>query len=400
MAKFDYEVLSRDGSTLTGRLQAETEADAIRELERRGLTTLHIEAVKPRVPRRLTGRRRARPSDVALALQELSTMLVSGVPAAEAVAAQANSGHPPDILAGFSQMATALTRGVGFASTLEASGIPLPAYAIQLAKAGEMTGRLGEALGDAARQMEEAEANASEIRNALVYPSVLVGAGTLAVILLFVFVVPKFGRLLERADELPLLAWSVLSLGRWVDGNLVLLSVAGLAVAVGCTAVWRNATIRTKALDAAARAPLLGDWLVEAEIARWASVLAALAGQRVPLLDALDLANSALRFPSRRQRLVQAARRVREGVALSQALEDGEALTPTGYNLIRVGERSGELPAMLASLGRLYTEASRRRIKRLMALVEPMAILIIGSVIGVIILAVVLAITSANDIAI
>lgn len=327
-------------------------------------------------------------------------MLVSGVPAAEAVAAQANSGHPPDILAGFSQMATALTRGVGFASTLEASGIPLPAYAIQLAKAGEMTGRLGEALGDAARQMEEAEANASEIRNALVYPSVLVGAGTLAVILLFVFVVPKFGRLLERADELPLLAWSVLSLGRWVDGNLVLLSMAGLAVAVGCAAVWRNATIRTKALDAAARAPLLGDWLVEAEIARWASVLAALAGQRVPLLDALDLANSALRFPSRRQRLVQAARRVREGVALSQALEDGEALTPTGYNLIRVGERSGELPAMLASLGRLYTEASRRRIKRLMALVEPMAILIIGSVIGVIILAVVLAITSANDIAI
>ena len=400
MAKFDYEVLSRDGSTLTGRLQADTEAEAIRELERRGLLTLHIEEVRPRAPRHLFGKRRARPSDVALALQELSTMLVSGVPAAEAVAAQANSGHTPDILAGFARMATGLTRGVGFASTLEASGIPLPMYAIQLAKAGEMTGRLGESLGDAARQMEEAEANAAEMRNALVYPCVLVGAGVLAVILLFVFVVPKFDRLLERADDLPLLAWAVLSTGQWVEGNLVLLSIAGLALALGAIGAWRSTAIRARALDAIARAPLVGEWLIEAEIARWASVLAALAGQRVPLLDALDLANSALRFPSRRQRLAQAARRVREGVALSQALEDGEALTPTGYNLIRVGERSGELPAMLASLGRLYTEASRRRIKRLMALVEPLAILIIGSVIGIIILAVVLAITSANDIAI
>ncbi|MCE2943372.1 MAG: type II secretion system F family protein, partial [Xanthomonadaceae bacterium] len=142
------------------------------------------------------------------------------------------------------------------------------------------------------------------------------------------------------------------------------------------------------------------DWLAEAEIGRWASVLAALVGQRVPVLTALELATEAIRFPQRRRRMAQVARRVRDGVPLSDALEDQDALTATGYNLVRVGERSGELAAMLASLGRLYDEAGRRRMKRFLALIEPLAILLIGSVIGVIILAVILAITSANDLAV
>jgi len=307
-------------------------------------------------------------------MHEVATMLLSGVPVAEAVAAQAASGHHPGLVAGFSAIRDGIARGQGFSDALAASGIALPAYVLQLCRAGEMTGRLGESLRDGVAQMEEAAASAAELRNALVYPVILVIAGIAAVLLLFIFVVPKFSRLLDRADDLPLLAWGVLSLGQWVNDHLMLLGAAGVGAVL--------------------------DWLAEAEIGRWACVLAALVGKRVPVLIALELATEAIRFPQRRRRMAQVARRVRDGVPLSDALEDQDALTATGYNLVRVGERSGELAAMLASLGRLYDEAGRRRMKRFLALIEPLAILLIGSVIGVIILAVILAITSANDLAV
>ena len=84
----------------------------------------------------------------------------------------------------------------------------------------------------------------------------------------------------------------------------------------------------------------------------------------------------------------------------SDALEDHDALTATGYNLVRVGERSGKLASMLDSLARLYEEAGRNRMKRVLILLEPIAILVIGSMIGTIILGVILAITSANDLAV
>lgn len=400
MARWDYEVLAADGSTLTGVVQAASEAEALRELERKGLLALRLTEHRTASARTRFSAESPRESDVILAMHELATMLLSGVPVAEAVAAQAASGHHPGLVAGFSAIRDGIARGQGFSDALAASGIVLPPYVLQLCRAGEMTGRLGESLRDGVAQMEEAAASAAELRNALVYPTILVVAGIAAVLLLFIFVVPKFSRLLDRADDLPLLAWGVLSLGQWVNEHLLLLGSLAIAAVLGLVALLRRPAVRLALLDGASRVPLLGDWLAEAEIGRWASVLAALVGQRVPVLTALDLATDAIRFPQRRRRMAQVARRVRDGVPLSDALEDQDALTATGYNLVRVGERSGELAAMLASLGRLYDEAGRRRMKRFLALIEPLAILLIGSVIGVIILAVILAITSANDLAV
>ena len=103
---------------------------------------------------------------------------------------------------------------------------------------------------------------------------------------------------------------------------------------------------------------------------------------------------------SRRARMGEVTRAVRGGSSLADALEDHDALTATGYNLVRVGERSGKLASMLDSLARLYEEAGRNRMKRVLILLEPIAILVIGSMIGTIILGVILAITSANDLAV
>ena len=146
------------------------------------------------------------------------------------------------------------------------------------------------------------------------------------------------------------------------------------------------------------RLPVIGPWRVESETASWAKVLATLLANRVPLLDALDLAQTGVRSPSRRARLQEVARSVRAGMPLAESLEEQEALKASGYNLVRVGERSGELPAMLRTLATLCENAGRIRMKQFLTLLEPMAIMLIGGVIGVIMIGIILAITSANDI--
>jgi general secretion pathway protein F len=162
----------------------------------------------------------------------------------------------------------------------------------------------------------------------------------------------------------------------------------------------RKPELRAQALDTLSRWPVVGPWLVEADTARWAKVLGALLGNKVPLMRGLELAQSGLQLPQRRARMGEVTRAVRGGASLADALEDHDALTATGYNLVRVGERSGKLASMLDSLARLYEEAGRNRMKRVLILLEPIAILVIGSMIGTIILGVILAITSANDLAV
>jgi general secretion pathway protein F len=397
MPRFHYQVLNAEGVSLEGMLRADSERDAARQLERRGLAVVEIRSGEAggRVQRG-----RLRHGDVILALQELATMLTSGVSIADAVGSQAVGAHHPRIVAAFATMSRDLQRGQAFSATLAKCGLPLPEYVIQLARAGELTGELGRALRDASTQLEYEQQLRNEMRNALIYPAVLVLAGVAAVAIMFIFVVPKFASLLQHAKDLPLLAWLVLHAGTWTRANFgLLLVLLGLAGA-GATWALRKPELRAAAMDLLSRWPVVGPWLVEADTARWAKVLGALLGNKVPLMRGLELAQSGLQLPQRRARMGEVARAVRGGASLADALEDHDALTATGYNLVRVGERSGKLASMLDSLAKLYEEAGRNRMKRVLILLEPIAILVIGSVIGTIILGVILAITSANDLAV
>jgi general secretion pathway protein F len=397
MPRYHYQALNAEGISLEGMLRADSEREAARQLERRGLSVIEVRSGEAGARER---RGRLRNGDVILALQELATMLTSGVSIADAVGSQALGAHHPRIVAAFAGMSRDLQRGQAFSATLSKCGLPLPEYVVQLARAGELTGELGKALRDASAQMEYEQQLRNEMRNALIYPAVLVAAGVAAVAIMFIFVVPRFASLLEQAHELPWLAWAVLALGTWSREQFWLLAL--LLVAAGGGAAWalRKPELRARGLDLLSRWPVLGPWLVEADTARWAKMLGALLGNKVPLMRGLELAQAGLQLPQRRARMGEVTRAVRGGASLADALEDHDALTATGYNLVRVGERSGKLASMLDSLARLYEEAGRNRMKRVLILLEPIAILVIGSVIGTIILGVILAITSANDLAI
>lgn len=397
MARFVFKAYNAEGAMLDGEVVAASEREAARSLERRGLAVLSIGEAGA-TPARQGRVRRLRPVDTTLMLHELATLLQSGVGLAEAVASQASVSRHPRLADALEQMSTGLRRGLSFSQALSDSGLALPGYVGTLVRSGEKSGQLGKALQDAVAQMEYDEQVRTEIRQALTYPAVLVAAGIGAVVMMFAFVVPKFSMLLDRGADLPWLGWAVLTAGTFARQWWWLLLCLAVAAGVLVARQFGDPLRRARVFQWLEGLPVIGPWRVEAETAAWSRILATLLGNRVPLLDALALAQGSVRSPRRLARLEEAARTVRAGGTLADALEEQGALSPTGYNLVRVGERSGELPAMLDSLARLSENSGRARMKQFLALLEPAAILLIGSAIGTIMVGIILAITSANDI--
>ena len=393
--KYEYRAISESGDTESGVIDIETERAAARLLGQQGLTVLEISPFQ----RQAEGKpERAKAADILQVLDELVTLLGSGVALVDAVDSLAEAQTNAHIGFALELMSSNLQQGKSFSEVLKDSRLQLPDYFYQLAAAGELTGKLALSLSDGVEQMRSDQELLSDTRNALIYPSVLVVSGILAVGLVFVVVVPKFSNLLKDDVDLPFLASAVLHTGMFFNQHaLAILVVAALSVLL-VGGISRRPAVRARVLDKMSSWPVIGSWLIESETGRWTAVLSALLGNGVPLMESLQLANRGVRIPSRQRKLNNAMQAVKEGETLSAALKAQNALLPTAYNILRVGEKAGELPAMLKSLANLYEKSGRNRMKRMLILIEPLAILIIGSAIGTIILGIILAITSASDI--
>ena len=396
MPDYDYEIVDSNGQAGKGRVEAASRADAVRQLSRDGRTVVAVDEHRERATGAL--QRGLKAQDVTVAFNELATLLESGVPLGDAVTAQARGTHHPRLAAAFDGMARDLMRGHSYLEVLRESNLPLPDYVYQLVEAGELQGRLAESLRGAVQQMEYDLKVAADIRGALTYPSILVVAGIAAVLFVFTFVVPQFSNLLESDVDMPFLATAVLSAGVWFNANIWLLVGILVAVAAVGTVLMRQEGLRRRVTDAVAVLPVVRGWFSEVDTAKWASVMGTMLESRVELMEALGLASRSVRISRRKDMLDRAADDVRGGVALSAALESQDALTPTGYNLIRVGEQSGRLAEMMRALAKLYEENSTRRMQRVLTLIEPAAIVLIGGFLGTIMIGIILAITSVNEI--
>ena len=393
--EYQYEAIDANGDAVKGQLEADSEVDLVRRLSRDGHTVVEIsERRRSALP---VFQRRLRAADLLGAFHELATLIESGVSLSDAIVAQSRGTYHPALRKAFDVVAKELTRGQSILRALRAADLPLPEYVYQLVEAGELSGRLPQSLRSAVSQMEYEQRVSKDLRGALLYPAILTTSGIVAVAVVFAFAVPQFANLLEEAEELPFLARAVLATGVWFNDNTLLLTLLAVGAVLALLAAWRQPAMRRVAMDGVAALPLLGSWLTESDTAKWASVMGAMLAARVELMDALALASQGVRISSRRLMLERAVADVKSGSALSAALEKQSALTPTGYNLIRVGEQSGQLPEMMRALATLYDDNADRRMKRVLTLIEPLAILLIGGAIGTIMAGLILAITSANS---
>ena len=398
--QYSYQALETTGFLQKGTLDAPSEAAALAALQERELVPLEISAGKSATEFQFAARSSSiRRTDLVAVIREIATLLNSGVALAEAFSTLLEATSHPRLREALSSMNSAIRGGDGFSVALEKSQLHFPKYVYALSKAGEATGDLGSSLARCAEQLEFDEQMRSEAREALTYPMILVLTGIAAIAFIFSFVVPRFAGMLKgRNVDLPLLSKWVLGTGVYVhDHWIAVIVVFGLMIASGIV-LFRNAKTMQHFVAFLRRLPVLSGWVAGGETARWTAMLAVLVQSKVPILMSIELASVAVQLADNSRQLRGVEDDVRKGKKLSVAVEERHLLEGTSLTMLKVGEKSGQLGAMLAYVASYSAEKQRALQRRLVALIEPISILLIGLSLGVIMVGVIMAMTSLTEI--
>lgn len=398
--QFSYRALDDSGFVLQGLLDAASEPEALALLQERGFTPIELKAHRLGVGRQqFSGSQVVRHSDIVALIRELATLLGSGVGLSEAFSTLLEATGHSGLREALSQLNSAVRGGEGFSSSLQKSSLKLPPYVHALSRAGEATGDLGSALARCADQLEFDQRMREEAKEALTYPVILVLTGVAAIAFIFSFVVPRFAGMLQgRSVDLPLLSKWVLSTGVYVHDHWVGVLLFFAVLAAGAVALSRHSQAGKVLMKTLSRLPVLAKWVAGGETARWTSMLSVLVQSKVPILMCIELAASAVQLPENSSRLKSVENDVRRGKRFSSAIEDQRLLEGTSLTMLKVGEKSGQLGSMLGYVAGYTADKHRALQRRMVALIEPISILVIGLALGVIMVGVVMAMTSLTEI--
>lgn len=403
MPTFVCQSIGPDGALVEGRVIAGTRASAFDQLRARGhLPVSAAEAGEERKGFRfLTLDRRKIPDKQLLAVtKELSLLLGAGQQLEQALALIVKSAPSARVGRALTDIRDRIRSGASFADALESTG-QFPALYIAMVRAGESGGTLDQAIERNGLLIGRTVQMRDTVISALLYPTILVTVAVLSVGLMLKFVVPQFAVLFEGTEvSLPWITQLVLGLSGWVNefGLIGLVSVLCAILVLPRAKAWFGLELWWD--GAILRLPIVGELVAVQQTARFARTLSSLHRSGVPLPLALNLsgkvvANRAI------VALVEAMRvGVREGKTLGSALGPQSPIPSLAAHLIRVGEEGGRLDDVLVQVADIYDAKFELAVKRLLGVLEPACVIVLGIFIGGIIVAILLAVISVNELAI
>ena len=397
---FTYKALDTSGQQVAGVLQASDEKSAFDALVGRGLSPFELREKRASSGGIRLGSSKIRKRDLARYIRQMATLLNAGVGLLETLETLSQSAAHAELAKRTTKIRKDLRAGKKLSAGLGDHVPELPDYVVKLAELGELTGALPKALKDAADRHDYEETLQSEIRAALSYRLFLMTVGGGIVLLMFLFVVPRFNVLLgDRIDEAPFLSRMVIGGGVWLRDNWPVAAI----VVIGLVALYmvcvRYKPLRDGVRLQMERMPLVGRFLAQADIGNWSRTVGVALENKAPLIDALRLGEEGANSPRFQRNLKIVRRSVRAGRPLDEALfEAQQDIEPVVIDLIRTGRNAGALGEMMTFAADIFEKEARERAKKLTGLMEPFAILMIAAIVGTIVISIVMAMTSLYEI--
>ncbi|MFH0943744.1 MAG: type II secretion system F family protein [Planctomycetota bacterium] len=388
MPTFQYIAVDSRGREVAGKVEASDERAAISELRDRSLLvmdvgeTLAASREKPEAASLLRGIGPIRERDRIIFLRQMALMVRSGLTLLQALRVCGNQTHRKALRASIERMANAIQSGQCFSSAMEESRAHFPSLAVKLVETAEATGELDPVLERIAADLENRAQVKSKLLTGMAYPAIVFTVSIGVAGFLVLRVIPKFSNFFsQRSIELPAMTRALLDLSAWIQMSwpflLILLTTSLFTVALA------YATPRGRLLldGLLLKLPVIGRLLTLAAMSRFAQALAAMLGSGVTILESLRITRGLISNNAISRSLGQARERVLEGSDLSRSLAS-PAIPLLVRQVIGVGERSGALSDALSDLGKFYQRELEGNLQRMSAIVEPMMILIVVSMVG------------------
>lgn len=318
--------------------------------------------------------------------RELLALLGAGLPLLEAFETLGEKEHVPAIRRLIDGLGARLRAGQSLSQALGDFPQAFPPLFVASIHASEQSGAIPDALRRFIAYQEQVDAVRKKVASAMIYPSLLLAAGSLVIVFLMGYVVPRFSRIYaDRIMELPWLSRVLLEWGRLIDDNGWTVLIA-LTLALG--ALWhlaRRPGSENWLATLLRRIPAFGEHLRLYQLTRLYRTLGMLLRGGIPISAALGLVPGLL-AADLRQGLDDAAEQIREGQPLSQALTRNGLSTTVAARLLRVGERTGQMHEMLDNIANFHEDEIARRVDMFTRTIEPVLMMVIGLAIGAIVI--------------
>ena len=407
MTVYTYKATDKNGTYVEGNISASDYKGAIQQI--RKLNYFPVKVSEGKGSSKLSSEMAlSMPSwgspiplkDLMTLTQQLATLVDSGLTLDDGLATLIKLSETEKIRSVLADVRKQVHAGSSFADALAEHPKVFSKLYVNMIRAGEAGGILGETLSRLALFMEKSVELKNSIRSAMVYPAILTLVGGTAVIILITFVIPQFSKLFEEMGAaLPLPTQIMLGLSSLIINYwpALILAITGFIAAFTFYIKTNNGRLKWDGI--LLKLPLFGPLIQKIEVSRFSLTLATLLKSGVPILQAMGIVQSILINRVVSDSIVVLQQALKKGNGLSGPLQKAGIFPPMAVHMITVGETSGALDEMLTKVSKTYDKEVEQSIKQVISLIEPMMILLMAVIIGFIVVSMLLAIFSANDIA-
>lgn len=405
MSVYEYVALNEKGRERRGFVDAPGVASARQQLRDEGIYPITIEQAREKKKPAFSGVleigffQKISAKEVAIFTRQLSTLLGAGIPLVPSFSVLLAQTKNPLLRKILAEIRADLNEGKSLTAGMENFPRVFPPFYINMVKAGEASGAINLVLERLADFSENQQALMNKIRSALAYPLIMLLVGSLVILLLMTFVVPKItGIFTDMKQTLPLITIILIAVSNFLKSFwwlIVLLVMAGvitfkyLTTGSGAGRRFRD-SLRLKA-------PVWGQVNLKIAIARFSRTLATLLQSGVPLLSALEIVRNVVNNIVIGEMIAKAAKDVEEGQSLAAPLAQSGLFPPMVTEMIAVGEQSGSLEKMLNRIAVSYETEAQSDIMVMTSLLEPLMILAMGLIVGFIVVSILLPIFEMNQ---
>ncbi len=405
MAEFEYRAIAKDGKAKTGKIDATSETAARSSLVRLGMKPISVHKagkggdIMSLLTKGTPGR--VKPKDLVVFTRQLATMINAGVPLVRSLATMQNQTENETFKKQLVNISKDVESGTSFADALEKyKGTFNPIY-INMVRAGEAGGILDEILKKLAIQQEKDAAIRAKFKSAMTYPMVLIGITIIVFIALMTIVVPKVGTIIAdlTGGDLPTMTKVMLGISDFILGfwyiHVAIILFGGIALFKFLkTPKGREARDRLLL-----KIPAIRILIVKMAVARFSRIFASLMSAGVSVIESIEITSKAIGNTVIEKELMDAAKAVANGEQFSTPLSNSKVFPPIVSQMLAIGEETGQTDTVLIKVADFYEEEVDAAVEGLSSILEPILIVVMGGMVGLIAASVIGPISSlANDI--
>jgi len=402
MPFFQYKAVTPEGRVVEGTLEASDKKMAIARLEEQGQLPITVtsDADQGLFGSEITlpwQRKRVSSSELLIFTQELSTLLKAGLPLDRSLAILRDLTENKYLNEIGRELLREIKGGKSLSESLSMYPQVFPKLYVNMVKAGEISGTLDTILIRIAEYLENAEELRNYFISSLIYPAILALVGAGSIVVMITFVIPKFADIFENAGApVPLPMKIMLALSAVLTGYWWLLLLIGAGLVLWLNRVWKSEEGRLTWDRRILRMPLLGNMMQRIEVSRFSRTLGTLLKSAVPMIQSINIVREVITNRVIAATMEGVVSGVKKGEGLADPIKKSEVFPAFAVHLLEVGEETGRLDDMLLQIADTYDRDLRNSVKRLIALFEPVIILVMGLVIGLMVVSMLYSIFSIN----